>query len=72
MADKIYLKKLGDKIIRLRKEKSLRQVDLADMVGIEDSALRRIEKGKVNTSINMLRKIAQAFKIPLGSLVEIE
>ena len=72
MEDSAYLIKLGQKIVNLRTEKGLRQVDLSDLIGIEDSALRRIEKGKVNSSINMLRKIAKALNTPIEQLVSVE
>lgn len=69
MDDKLYLKKLGERIVQLRSAKSMRQIDLADKIGIEDSALRRIEKGRVNSSINMLRKIAKGLDISLVELL---
>ena len=72
MDDKEFLIKLGNKIVELRTEQGLRQIDLSDLIGIEDSALRRIEKGKVNSSINMLRKIAKALNTPLEQLVKVE
>ena len=72
MDDTAYLIALGQKIVKLRTEQGLRQIDLSDLIGIEDSALRRIEKGKVNSSINMLRKIAKALNIPLEQLVKVE
>lgn len=71
MDDKEFLIKLGNKIVELRTEKGLRQIDLSDLIGIEDSALRRIEKGRVNSSINMLRKIAKALNTPIEQLVNI-
>lgn len=71
MDDKEFLIKLGNKIVELRTEKGLRQIDLSDLIGIEDSALRRIEKGRVNSSINMLRKIAEALNTPIEQLVNI-
>lgn len=72
MSDKEYLIKLGLKIVHIRKEQNLRQIDLSDLIGIEDSALRRIEKGKVNSSINMLRKIAKALNISIDQLVKLD
>ena len=69
MDDKLYLEKLGERIVQLRSAKSMRQIDLADKIGIEDSALRRIEKGRVNSSINMLRKIAKGLDISLLELL---
>lgn len=69
MDDKTYLKKLGERIKQLRLEKGMRQVDLSEKIGIEDSALRRIESGRVNSSINMLRKIAKGLEMDIISLL---
>lgn len=69
MEDKLYLEKLGKRIKELRVEKSMRQIDLADKIGIEDSALRRIESGRVNSTINMLRKIAAGLDISILELL---
>jgi len=69
MNDEEYLIKLGERIVELRKEQNLRQIDLSDKVGIEDSSLRRIESGRVNSSINMLRKIASALEIEIIDLL---
>lgn len=69
MKDKLYLEKLGKRIKELRIEKSMRQIDLADKIGIEDSALRRIESGRVNSTINMLRKIAAGLEISILELL---
>lgn len=70
MDDKAYLKKLGERIKQLRLEKGMRQVDLSEKIGIEDSALRRIESGRVNSTINMLRKIAKGLEIELIILLD--
>lgn len=69
MDDKAYLKKLGERIKQLRLERGMRQVDLSEKIGIEDSALRRIESGRVNSSINMLRKIAKGLEMDVISLL---
>jgi transcriptional regulator with XRE-family HTH domain len=71
MDDKLYLEKLGERITQLRVNKNMRQIDLSEKIGIEDSALRRIEKGRVNSSINMLRKIAKGLDISILELLDI-
>lgn len=69
MDDKQYLIKLGERIKHLRKDKLMRQIDLAEKIGIEDSALRRIESGRVNSTINMLRKIAKGLEVDVIELI---
>lgn len=68
--DEIYLKKLGARIKMIRKAKNMTQVTLSEKIEIEDSALRRIESGRVNSSINMLRKIAKGLGITLQELID--
>lgn len=70
MDDKQYLIKLGERIKQLRKDKLMRQIDLAEKIGIEDSALRRIESGRVNSTINMLRKIARGLEVDIIELLK--
>lgn len=71
MKDEIYLKKLGDKIVRLREEKDISQRELARRIKTNNTQIRRIETGIVNSSINMLRKIAKEFDITISELVDI-
>jgi transcriptional regulator with XRE-family HTH domain len=71
MKDEIYLKKLGDKIVRLREEKDISQRELARRIKTNNTQIRRIETGIVNSSINMLRKIANEFDITISELVDI-
>ncbi|MBL1232440.1 MAG: helix-turn-helix transcriptional regulator [Flavobacteriales bacterium] len=70
--DKKYLIKLGDRIANLRKNKGWTQAELAEKLNIQRSSLTRIELGNVNSSINMLRKIAKAFNIKTSKLIDIE
>jgi transcriptional regulator with XRE-family HTH domain len=71
MDDKEFLEKLGQRIAQLRKEKGWTQVEFAEKLGIHRTALTRIEVGKVNTSINMLRKIAESLEASLEILIKI-
>ncbi len=60
---------LGEKIVKLRKDKGLKQIDLAHKLDIEDSALRRIEKGRTNCSLWLLHRISEALEVSLSDLV---
>ena len=70
MTDKEFLKKLGKRIVELRKQKSLKQIDLAGILEMEDSSLRRIESGRVNSTIVMLRKISKALNVSIDELLK--
>jgi transcriptional regulator with XRE-family HTH domain len=69
MEDRIFLRKIGDNIVKIRQSKGLKQIELATMLEMEDSSLRRIEKGRVNSTILMLRKISTALNVELKELI---
>ncbi len=71
MKDEVYLKKLGEKIVLIRKEKEIGQLDLAKEIGSSNTQLRRIERGEVNSTINMLRHIAKVLGVGVDELVKI-
>lgn len=72
MEDKKYLIELGEKIAELRKKKGWTQDELAKKLNIQRSSLTRIELGNVNSTINMLRKIAKALEVKTSALIDIE
>jgi len=67
-----YIKKIGNRIVQLRKEKGLKQIDLAAKLDLEDSALRRIEKGRTNPTIKTLFNIAKELGITVSELITVE
>jgi transcriptional regulator with XRE-family HTH domain len=71
MEDKVYLKKLGDKILHLRHAQEISQEKLAEKIGTYRNQIARIEGGKTNSSINMLRKIAEELGTTISELVKI-
>ena len=60
--------KLGERIVQLRKEKGIRQVDLAFNTDMDDGSLRRIERGRVNLTIKTLAKIAKGLEVEITDL----
>lgn len=70
MNEDAFLKKIGENIVRIRQEKGLKQVDLAARLEMEDSSLRRIEKGRVNSTILMLKKISDALEVNINELLK--
>jgi transcriptional regulator with XRE-family HTH domain len=51
------IKNIGKKLKKRRIDLRLTQVQLSDLIGIEDSALRRIETGRTNPTIKTLLKL---------------
>ncbi len=70
MNDKDYLKRLGKRISKLRKKRFPTQKEFAERLGTQKNAVGRIERGEVNSSINMLRRIAKELRISLSALVD--
>lgn len=65
-----YIKLIGQNIVKRREELGMKQIDLAIKIGIEDSALRRIESGRTNPTVKTLYKIAQALDVDLTTLIK--
>jgi ribosome-binding protein aMBF1 (putative translation factor) len=61
-------KQIGKRIVELREQQGIRQIDLASKLEIEDSALRRIESGRTNCTIWTLYKICNCLEIDLNEL----
>ena len=55
-------KNIGQRIVVLRKEKGISQIDLASKIEIEDSALRRIESGRTNPTLKTLLLVSNALE----------
>jgi transcriptional regulator with XRE-family HTH domain len=72
MKDKVYLIKLGEKIMNLRKAKGLSQEELAELLDTQHTQIGRVERGESNSTINRLRKIAKALDISIEELVKIK
>lgn len=64
--------KLGKRIVQIRKEKGIKQVDLAVFVNIDDSSLRKIESGRTNPTTRTLEKIAHALGVSIKDLFDFE
>ncbi len=70
MNDEEYLKNIGKNIVKIRQSRDMKQIDLASRLDMEDSSLRRIEKGRVNSTILMLKKISDALGVELMQLLK--
>ncbi len=70
--EKEFIQKLGRRIVALRKEKKMKQIDLATRINIEDSALRRIESGRTNPTIKTLLRIAEGLGVSIIILIDVQ
>lgn len=70
MNEEQYIKIIGSNIVSRRKELGIKQIELAHTIGIEDSALRRIESGRTNPTFKTLYKIATALEVEVSELLK--
>lgn len=59
---------IAKEIVRLRMEKGITQKQLANICGMQQSNISRLEKGIYNPSVQLLTKIAEA----LGKAIKID
>jgi transcriptional regulator with XRE-family HTH domain len=67
-----FLRKLGNRIRRLRERKGLSQEAFADLARLDRSYMSGIERGVRNFSVLNLAKIAKALGVPITLLFEAE
>ena len=63
---------LGNRIRKLREERSISQQALAEMCNIEKSNMARIEAGRTNPTLLTMYKISSALKVSLAELVDFD
>ncbi len=62
----------GSKVQMLRKNHNLSQETLAVILNINRNYLSRIETGKSEPSLSVIRNIAEYFKVDVASLMDIQ
>lgn len=70
MEKEVLLKKLGDRIREIRKEKGITQVQLAHSIGKDQQSVQRLEAGNINPSFYYLHEIAQGLNVSLEELTK--
>ncbi|ELR71340.1 hypothetical protein C900_02841 [Fulvivirga imtechensis AK7] len=63
---------LGEKITKLRKEKKLSQIDIANAIGVSRDAISKYERGDIVPSVENAKKIALTLGVSLDYLVSEE
>ena len=66
--NKTYHEIIGETIEGLRNERGWTQGELAEKVGTSQSAIHRIEKGGQNISLEMIKKLSEAFGTQILSI----
>ena len=63
-------KTLGDNIKKIRKQKNLKQEELAELLGLEVKSLSLIETGNGFVSAKTLEKLSDVLKTPVSEFFE--
>lgn len=69
--DQAYLERVGKKIVAIREELNLSQEKFAELVGIDTRQLGRIERAENNSSICLMKKIADSLEIKVGTILDV-
>ena len=65
---KSYQQVIGETIAHMREERGWTQGELAKATGTSQSAIHRIEKGGQNVSLEMIKKLSEAFGAQILSI----
>lgn len=65
------LKKLGQHIKKIRKNKGISQVELANSIGKDQQSVQRLEAGNVNPTYYYLCEICEGLDINIEDIVKI-
>jgi DNA-binding Xre family transcriptional regulator len=71
-ADKKALKKLGENLRKLRKEKGLSLREMSYACSIDNSKIAKIEKGMINITYTTLLQLASALETQPSALLDYE
>jgi transcriptional regulator with XRE-family HTH domain len=66
------LKKFGENLQRLRREKNLSLRELSYACDIDNSKIAKIEKGSINITFTTILQLADALEISPAELLDIE
>jgi transcriptional regulator with XRE-family HTH domain len=61
---------LGDRLRRLRRERSLTQEELAHACGVSQEMIAKTEQGRRHPRLTILAKLATALDVPLSELID--
>jgi putative transcriptional regulator len=70
MDKEVLLKKLGERIREIRKDKGISQVQLAHAINKDQQSIQRLEAGNINPTFYYLIEIAQGLGISVEELVK--
>jgi putative transcriptional regulator len=69
MEKEVLLKKLGERIRKIRKEKGITQKNLAHSLNRDQQAIQRLEAGNTNPTFTFLHEVAIGLDTPITDLL---
>lgn len=69
--DADFLMQLGTRVRDIRKGLALSQEQLSEIAGVHPTTVSHVEGGKVNLSVCIIRRLANALQMPLVQLLDI-
>ncbi len=67
--DRAFFKNLGQRIARLRKERGLTQVQLAEILGVSQQHMQSFEKGRRRVPVSALPILSKTLGVPVEELI---
>lgn len=68
LAQRRFLKRLGDRVRERRAAENLTQAELGDRCGLHRTFIGSVERGERNVSVLNLHAIARALRVPVADL----
>ena len=68
--EKVFYQTLGQRIARLRKDKNITQVQLAETLGVAQQTLAHYEVGRLRLAVTTLATLAKALEVTVEELIE--
>lgn len=70
--DRKALRKFGQRLSSLRKQKNLSLRELSYACNVDNSKISKIEKGLVNITFNTIVQLAEALEVKVSELMDID
>lgn len=71
MEQKVFIKKLGKRITKVREDKKLTQSELARLMKLPRQNINRLETGTVNPKAHTIYELARVMKVGVEELMDV-
>lgn len=66
-----YLTRVGKRLVSIREEKGITQEQLQELTGFDTRQIGRVERAESNTSISMIKEIADALRVSVSEILDV-